>query len=109
MDDLAREYYRAIDEHDYEALSGVLASDFTHDRPDQTIEGREAFVQFMREERPETDTSHEITELFSNENGMAVRGRLNRADGSEWFEFVDVFGVMDGALGSLKTYARDSQ
>jgi hypothetical protein len=47
--------------------------------------------------------------LFSNENGMAVRGRLNRADGSEWFEFVDVFAVVDGALASLKTYARSDQ
>ena len=109
MDDLAREYYRAIDEHDYDALSDILASDFTHNRPDQTIEGRKAFIQFMREERPETETSHEIAELFSNEDGIAVRGRLNRADGSEWFEFVDVFGVVDGALKSLKTYARDSQ
>jgi ketosteroid isomerase-like protein len=107
MDDLAREYYRAIDEHDYEALASLLSPDFTHDRPDQTIEGREAFVQFMREERPETDTSHKIAELFSNEQGIAARGRLHRADGSEWFEFVDVFGVVDGELVSLKTYARD--
>lgn len=107
MDDLVREYYRAIDEHDYEALSGVLAADFSHDRSDRTIEGREAFVQFMRDERPETDTTHEVAELFRNEDGIAVRGRLDRADGSVWFEFVDVFGVRDGALESLKTYARD--
>jgi ketosteroid isomerase-like protein len=107
MDDLAREYYRAIDEHDYQALSDILGSDFTHDRPDQTIEGREAFVQFMRDERPETDTAHEVAETFRNENGIAVRGRLNRADGSEWFEFVDVFAVVDGALKSLKTYTRN--
>lgn len=107
MDDLAREYYRAIDEHDYEALASVLAADFSHDRPDRTIEGREAFVQFMREERPETETTHEVVELFRNERGIAVRGKLNRADGSEWFEFVDVFGVREGALTSLKTYARD--
>ena len=107
MDDLAREYYRAIDEHDYEALSDVLASDFTHDRPDGTIEGREAFVQFMRDERPETDTTHEVMELFRNERGIAVRGKLNRADGSVWFTFVDVFGVRDGVIESLKTYARD--
>lgn len=107
MDDLAREYYRAIDEHDYEALSDVLGADFSHDRSDRTIEGRETFVQFMREERPETDTTHEVMELFQNESGIAVHGKLNRADGSVWFEFVDVFGVRDGSLESLKTYARD--
>ena len=39
--DAAREYYRAIDEGDYAALSDLIADGFVHGRPDRTIEGRE--------------------------------------------------------------------
>lgn len=109
MDELAREYYRAIDDHDYDALDDVLAPEFTHDRPDRTIDGRETFVRFMREDRPETDTTHEIKELFQNEQGVAVRGTLTRENGEEWFEFVDVFTVENAMLVSLKTYSRSSE
>ena len=42
--DAAREYYRAIDEGDYAALSDLIADGFVHGRPDRTIEGREAFI-----------------------------------------------------------------
>ncbi|MFC7156587.1 nuclear transport factor 2 family protein [Halomarina halobia] len=114
--DLAREYYRAIDEADYDALATVLAPGFVHDRPDRTIEGRDAFVRFMREERPDPDTTHVLDAVFSGEGadgedgtsgeGVAVRGRLLREDGEEWFRFVDVFAVEDGALAGLTTYAR---
>lgn len=108
MDELAREYYRALDEHDYSALQTILAPEFTHDRPDRTIESREAFVRFMREERPETDTTHDIKDLFRNEQGIAVRGTLTRANGEKWFEFVDVFEVENSVLVSLKTYSHSS-
>jgi ketosteroid isomerase-like protein len=107
---LARAYYRALDEGDYESLEGLLAPDFVHDRPDQTLEGRERFVRFMREERPLTDTSHPIDGVFVRSDGddagseVAVRGRLLRADGSEITAFVDVFAVADGRLESLRTY-----
>lgn len=105
MDALARAYYRAIDEEEYDALFALLAPDFTHDRPDQTIDGREAFIQFMREKRPETDTAHEIADVFRNEHTIAVRGELVHDDGEEWFEFVDVFTVEDESIVSLKTYS----
>ena len=45
--DAAREYYRAIDEGDYAALSDLIADSFVHGRPDRTIEGREEFVAFI--------------------------------------------------------------
>ncbi|UPM43514.1 nuclear transport factor 2 family protein [Halocatena salina] len=105
MDALARAYYRAIDEEEYETLSTLLAPEFTHDRPDRTIDGREAFVRFMRDQRPETDTTHEITDVFRNEHAIAVRGELIHADGEAWFEFVDVFTVEDESIVSLKTYS----
>ena len=106
--DLARRYYEAIDGGSYDALAGVLAADFRHVRGDRTIEGREAFVEFMREGRPRTDTAHALDEVFLGDGGrVAVRGRLRRGDGSVWFGFVDVFEVEDGRLGRLTTYSND--
>lgn len=104
--DLVREYYRAIDDGDYEALIEALGGGFVHRRPDRTIEGREEFVSFMRGGRPETDTEHELDGVFETDDGgrVAVEGRLLRADGSEWFRFVDVFAVGGGRIRSLTTY-----
>lgn len=106
---LARGYYRSMDVGDYEALAALLAPVFTQVRGDRTIEGREAFVRFVAEERPETDTTHEIDAVYREEGGpeVAIRGRLLRADGSVWFGFVDVFEVADGRLARLVTYTND--
>lgn len=101
---LARRYYRAIDRGDYEGLADLLAPGFTHYRPDRTIEGRAAFVAFMRDERPKTDTSHEVEAVYTGEEGVAVRGRLHRADGSEWFRFTDTFRVENSTLTECRTY-----
>lgn len=103
---LAREYYRAIDADDYDALADVLAPEFVHYRSDMTLDGRERFVAFMREDRPVTDTTHEIDAVYTGPGGVAVRGRLLRVDGTEWFAFLDVFRVGDGVLTELRTFTR---
>ena len=100
---LAREYYRAIDEADYDALESILAQEFVQERGDMSLEGRDDFVAFMRDDRPETDTEHAIEEIYRGPNGIAVRGRLLRPGGEEWFEFVDVFDV-DEKLTRLRTF-----
>ncbi|ACV46878.1 MULTISPECIES: nuclear transport factor 2 family protein [Halomicrobium] len=100
----ARAYYRALDEHDYDLLSDVLAPDFVHDRPDRTIEGRERFVRFMREERPQTDTSHPIATIYTGASTVAVEGRLLNSDGAEITQFVDVFAFEDGVIGRIRTH-----
>lgn len=105
-EETAREYYRAIDAGDYDALREVLTEDFRQEREDLTLESREDFVTFMREDRPAKDTSHEVAAVFEREGAVAVEGRLRRADGSEWFGFVDVFAVADGRLAELTTYTR---
>jgi len=112
---LARAYYRALDGHDYDLLEAVLAADFVQERPDRTLSGRERFVRFMREERPQTDTSHPIDRVYvpaegddgarsDGEREVVVRGRLLAANGSEIAAFVDVFAVADGRIQSLTTY-----
>lgn len=104
--DLALRYYDAIDSGDYDGLRALLDAEFTHDRPDRDLAGADRFVAFMREERPDPDTTHAVDATFERDGGVAVQGRLLRADDSLWFEFVDVFTVADGALTGLTTYTR---
>lgn len=107
----ARAYYEAIDGGDYDRLSSLLAEGFVHDRPDQTIEGRERFVRFMREERPQPDTSHPLDGLYcpvddDATNEVVVRGRLLDGDGERIVGFVDVFSFADGDIERIETYTR---
>jgi ketosteroid isomerase-like protein len=131
--DAAHAYYRALDDHDYDALSALLTPEFVHDRPDMTIEGRERFVRFMREERPQKHTTHRIAGVYravddrdgvdacapendrdrEPDDGSAAettevvaRGRLLAADGDRITDFVDVFSVAAGDLVRIETYAR---
>ncbi|QIO21487.1 nuclear transport factor 2 family protein [Haloarcula sp. JP-L23] len=106
--DPARAYYRALDEGDYDLLTRLLAPEFVHDRPDRTIEGRERFVQFMREERPQTDTTHPIDGVFrqADGSGVAVRGRLLDADRDPIARFVDVFQFAEGHIERIETYTK---
>jgi ketosteroid isomerase-like protein len=104
--DRARAYYRAIDGHDYQALSDLLTADFVHDRPDRTLDGRDRFVRFMRKERPQPDTTHHLDRLYEPVDGageLVARGRLEGPDGDVLFGFVDVFTVDDG-ITHLRTY-----
>ncbi|WP_276260417.1 nuclear transport factor 2 family protein [Haloglomus litoreum] len=120
--DLARDYYRTIDEGAYGELRDLLADAFVQRRPDRTLEGADRFVRFMREERPETDTTHVVERVYRadpRDDGdgasgpigdvdadryVAVEGRLERANGEQWFRFVDTFAVVDGRLATLRTY-----
>lgn len=103
---LVREYYRAIDEDDYAALTDVLGGGFVHRRPDTMIEGREEFIAFMRSGRPEKDTEHTLEAVYTEDAGhrVAVEGQLRRPDGSEWFRFVDSFEVSGGKVREIRTY-----
>ncbi|WP_232703002.1 nuclear transport factor 2 family protein [Halobacterium wangiae] len=101
---LAQAYYDAIDDGNYEALADVLAPGFEHIRPDRTLSGREAFVSFMRDDRPRTDTRHVVDAVYEGRDGVAARGRLLDT-GGELFAFVDVFEVGGDQITGLRTYA----
>ncbi|WP_135303608.1 nuclear transport factor 2 family protein [Haloarcula amylovorans] len=106
----ARLYYRALDEDDYDLLARLLTESFVHDRPDRTIESRDRFVQFMREERPQQDTTHRITAVYRRDDESAsevsVRGRLLSADGECIVRFVDVFQFSQRCIRRIETYTR---
>ncbi|AGN02739.1 hypothetical protein L593_14000 [Salinarchaeum sp. Harcht-Bsk1] len=101
---LARRYYAAIDDGEYDDLREVLAPAFTQVRGDRTFEDRESFVAFMRDDRPETDTTHEIEHVTADGDRVVVEGTLRRANGDVWFRFADAFDVENGRLASLRTY-----
>ncbi|MFB6133910.1 MAG: nuclear transport factor 2 family protein [Halanaeroarchaeum sp.] len=106
--ELARSYYETIDAHEYDALSALLDEDFVHERPDRTLEGRDTFVSFMRDDRPRTETTHRVDAVLPGPGGVAVTGRLDAADGSTLFRFVDVFTVRNAHLQHLVTFAGES-
>ncbi len=99
-----KSYYRTIDEGRYDDLSNLLTPAFVHKRPDRTLDGRETFIGFMRDERPLTETTHEIDAVYSDENEVAVRGRLLDADDGRLFGFVDIHTVEDGSITHIHTY-----
>jgi len=109
----ARAYYRALDEDNYGLLESVLAPEFVHERPDVTLSGRDRFVEFMREERPVTDTSHAVDGVYRRvDDGtdaepdaeVAVRGRLLGPDGEQLSGFVDVFSFEGAGICRIETY-----
>ena len=101
-----RAYYRALDEDEYDLLASLLHPEFVHDRPDMTLDGRDRFVAFMRDERPMTDTTHPLAAVYEQTDGteLAARGRLVAADGRELTRFVDVFHFEDDAIVRLETF-----
>ncbi len=58
----------------------------------------------MRDERPETETTHAVEAVYADGDEVAVRGQLIRADGSVWFGFVDVFRLEGDRFDELVTY-----
>lgn len=105
--DVARSYYDALDEGDYDALLVLLAPSFEQTRPDRSFHSRSTFIDFMREHRPNTDTTHELDAIYRNgETGeLAVRGRVCTVNGADLFGFVDVFEFEDGQIATLRTYS----
>lgn len=104
-----RAFYAALDDGAYDDLESLLVPEFVQRRPDRTFDGRDAFVSFMRDDRPMTDTSHELDTVFvADETAeVAVRGRLLAADGEELFPFVDVHELADdGRIARLDTFTR---
>ena len=102
-------YYEALDEGRYEYLESILAPGFVQQRPDRTFDGREAFVQFMANDRPTTDTIHVLDSIVVDSDRAAVRGRLLDADDEALFEFADHFLLKDGQLVRLDTYTRPAE
>lgn len=114
--ELVYRYYDALDEHAYGVLEELLAPTFVQRRPDRTFEDRAAFLQFMREERPLSATTHEMDDVFAGRADredasspvVAARGRLLDGEDSPVIEFADHFEIdhETGRIVRLETYVR---
>lgn len=101
--DLADRYYRSLDSHDYDALESILDPAFVQNRPDRIFEGRDRFVEFMRDERPDSNTDHRIDSYYQHIHTastadpptesmrrLGVLGEVVSAEGERLFSFVDI-------------------
>ena len=102
---LVERYYEVLDEHEYATLEEILAPDFVQQRSDRRFESRDAFVRFMRDDRPNPDTRHELEDVIDDGDRVAVRGRVVD-EGTTLFEFADFFELADGRIDRLETYSR---
>lgn len=102
---LVAEYYRCLDDDEYETLRSILHPEFVQQRPDRTFESREAFVEFMRSERPQTDTTHRVDTLLESAGSLAASGRLFDTEGTELFEFIDVFQFDEERIRGVDTFS----
>lgn len=96
--DAVRSYYDAIDAGDYDALASLLCPDFVQRRPDRTLRGREAFVSFMRDDRPRTDTIHVVDGVY-RPVGDGVELDANEVDGDGGADGGDGGDGVDGDDG----------
>ncbi|RQG96486.1 nuclear transport factor 2 family protein [Natrarchaeobius chitinivorans] len=103
--DIVERYYDALDEHEYDALEELLAPGFVQRRPDRTFADRDSFVEFMREDRPNPDTTHELVSIVDGGETVAARGRVLESR-TQLFEFADFFELEDGRIVELETYSR---
>lgn len=79
-----RTYYACLDDARYDDLRDVLAPGFTQRRPDRTFDGRDAFLSFMTENRPHSDTTHELDGVFvdaATDDPQRARPADRRPDG----------------------------
>lgn len=104
--DAVRSYYAALDNHRYETFDTLLLETFVHKRPDRTLAGRSAFVDFMRDERPLHTTEHDLQEFYPNDAGdeLVVRGILRDEDGEQLFAFLDRHVFADERIARLETF-----
>jgi len=70
-----RAYYDRLDDARYDDLRTVLAPGFTQRRPDRTFPDRETFLAFVAEDRPHTDTVHELDGVFVQASDDAPQRR----------------------------------
>lgn len=111
MEETVHEYYDAIDEKRFDELGDVLASDVVHYRPGGTLEGREEFVEFMRNERPMEETTHKVDGFYGTGPKVAdgteavAAGRVVSEDDDETlFDFLDLFVFEGDRINKIRTY-----
>jgi len=111
MKETAHEYYEAIDGKRFDELGDMLDSEVVHYRPGGTLEGRQEFVEFMRDERPTKKTTHKVDGFYGTGPKVAdgreavATGRVvSDEDGETLFDFLDIFVFEGDKIKEIRTY-----
>lgn len=93
-DDLIDTYFGALDEAEYDPLESVFADDVTYHMPSETIEGIADLMEYFREHRLPSRTTHELSLRIHGQTASAVEGHVTGelTNGGQFDgPFVDVF------------------
>lgn len=111
MEETVHKYYDTIDEKRFDEIGDVLDSEVVHYRPGGTLEGREEFVEFMREERPTKETTHKVDGFYGTGPKVAdgrevvAVGRVVSDENDETlFDFLDLFVFEGDKINEIRTY-----
>lgn len=94
-------YYEYIDADQYDALFDLFSDDITYHRSGQpTLDGKPAFEQFYRDDRPLDDGSHTIHDYIVDDDRVCVQGRFDGTlhGDAVAFEFADIHRFDDDGL-----------
>lgn len=108
---LADAYFDALDAPDYESLRSVFATDIVYRYPDATpLEGIETAIRFFEEDKPTSDTDHDVTRYVHGEDATVAEGFSTGVVDGDPFEsyFCDVleFTEDEERISDLAVYAR---
>ena len=67
-------YFRALDEEDYTSIESAFTEDVTYRLPEETITNLDDAMEYFRNRRRPTNTTHEITRRIHDDETSAVEG-----------------------------------
>lgn len=93
-DDLIDAYFDALDDAEYAPLESVFTSDVTYRMPSETVEGKADLMDYFRNHRLPSRTTHDISLRIHDTDASAVEGDVTgelTTGGDFGGPFVDVF------------------
>lgn len=101
-------YYEYVDAEAFDDLFALFSDGIVYHRPGQSaIEGMDEFKRFYLEVRDLEHGTHTIDKLYTDDNGVAVRGRFSGDQGGTPIDigFADFFTFDDtGLITERHTY-----
>lgn len=114
--DVIDEYFRSVDEADYDGLRNVFADDITyHYHEGELLQGVDEVIHYLRDnvlepEDVDRDSDHRINRTVKNDSAVVCEGYVEGTSNGQEFhtDFVDVFEFAgdDEALTVVATYSR---
>lgn len=113
--ELIEDYFRAVDDPDYDILRAVFADDVTYYYHEgESLQGIDDVVSFLRNnvlEPPgvERTSDHRVIRTIADDSAVVCEGEVDgELDGTAFHtDFIDVFEFDDSQISMVATYTRD--